>query len=242
MLNPAPSVPEGHRIYAIGDVHGCLDLLKRLMSKITDDAAQHPSATKEIIFLGDYIDRGLGSRQTIDYLINNIPDGMKPVFLRGNHEDILMRIMDGDIGLMQAWLQFGGVATLASYGIATPRSKSAMDPQVIRADLHQKVPSSHIDFYRNSEVFCVRGDYYFTHAGIRPGLPLELQSAEDLMWIREPFLNSEEDFGKVIVHGHTISLEAEIMPNRIGIDTGAYATGKLTCLVLQGTERLFLTT
>lgn len=236
---PAPSVPDGFRLYAIGDIHGCMDLLKRLMAKISDDAANHPDATKEIIFLGDYIDRGLGSRDTIDYLMNGIPAGFAPVYLRGNHEDILLRVMDGDVGLVPAWLKFGGIETLASYGITSARGA---DAQVIRAELHQKVPTAHVDFYRNCQTSYTRGDYYFAHAGVRPGLPLELQSHEDLMWIREPFLSSEHNFGKTVVHGHTISIEPDILPNRIGIDTGAYATGKLTCLVLAGAERGFLTT
>lgn len=232
-----PSAPPDTRLYAIGDIHGCVELLKRLLGKIAEDAAEHPTASKELIFLGDYIDRGLGSREVIDCLMRDIPAGFTPVYLRGNHEDILLRIMEGDLGMMPGWLQYGGLATLASYGIASGRSKAESNPEMIHAELQEKLPAAHLEFMQKTELSAMRGDYYFVHAGVRPGLSLELQTKEDMLWIRDAFLGSKNNFGKIIVHGHTISMEPEILPNRIGIDTGAYATGRLTCLVLAGTER-----
>lgn len=236
------STPPNTRLYAIGDIHGCVELLKRLLAKIVEDAAAHPAAAKELIFLGDYIDRGLGSREVIDCLMQDIPAGFTPVYLRGNHEDILLRIMDGDLGMMPGWLQYGGLATLASYGIGNARAKAESSPELIHAELQEKLPPAHLEFLQKTELFATRGDYYFVHAGVRPGLPLEQQTKQDLLWIRDAFLSSKNDFGKIVVHGHTISMEPEILSNRMGIDTGAYATGRLTCLILVGTERTLIET
>lgn len=236
-----PQAPANSRLYSVGDIHGCHQLLQQLMTKIAEDAAASPTLKKELIFLGDYIDRGLGSRETIEHLIHSKIDGVEIVYLRGNHEEILLRIIDGDLDSIPSWLQYGGIATLASYGI--PLSHTQFDNhKMIRSALQEKVPAHHIEFLEKSRSHYESGDYYFVHAGLRPGLSLEKQNDRDRLWIREPFLSSSHHFGKVVVHGHSISMDPELLPNRIGIDTGAYATGRLTCLVLEGQERRLITT
>jgi serine/threonine protein phosphatase 1 len=224
-----PTLPSGIRLYAIGDIHGSLPLLKLLLEKIKAECAKDKIPSRKI-FLGDYIDRGLYSRETIDFLLAwQAKEKLPPVFLLGNHEQVMREIiLDRDAEKLGSWLAFGGRETLLSYRVR------GSNPVTIVNDLTNNVPAAHVEFLRKLEPSVSFGDYFFCHAGVRPGVPLEAQREEDLVWIRDPFLNHAGPFGKRVVHGHSISLEAEFQPNRIGIDTGAYSTGCLTALGLEG--------
>ena len=227
-----PAVPEGLRIYAIGDIHGRLDLLNRMFTQIDADRARSPNTKTVEIYLGDYIDRGPSSRQVVDRLIAR-GRSRRAVFLRGNHETYPLEFLRNP-GFFSAWSQLGGLETLMSYGIHPPVSGSPNEWAEIAHAFSAALPAEHRDFLHHLRPYVSSGDFYFVHGGVRPGVPLERQREEDLLEIREPFLSSHDDFGKVIVHGHTPALEPEFRPNRICIDTGAYATGKLTCLVISG--------
>ncbi len=235
-------VPEGVRVYAVGDIHGRADLLRGLHDLIAADAAATPGLEKTIVYLGDYVDRGLESRGVIDLLLDSTPPGVAPVHLGGNHEDALLSFLD-DFAIGPAWLQPGGDATLFSYGVALSgrlgEQKTLIDAQL---GLRQNLPERHLAFLRGLKPYHEVGGYLFVHAGLRPGVPIEAQEPEDLKWIRDEFLDSTVDHGRVVVHGHSISREVEYRPNRVCIDTGAYATGVLTCLVLEGAERRLLQT
>ncbi|MER2520311.1 MAG: metallophosphoesterase family protein [Bdellovibrionales bacterium] len=235
-----PRVPDGQRIYAIGDMHGCLDLLKDLMAKIAQDQ-QDSTAPARLIFLGDYIDRGLSSRQVIEYLLNlNLtpPDWLPPDFLIGNHEQVMRDILNGQHPeMLENWLRFGGRTTLQSYGIRPQGELAAM----ISA-LHAKVPPSHVNFLENLSASVTYGDYFFCHAGVRPGRSLMAQTENDLVWIRHEFLDHVGAFEKTVVHGHTIFPNVALSPQRIGVDTGAYATGHLSALALEGNKQWVIQT
>jgi serine/threonine protein phosphatase 1 len=234
-----PRVADGTRLYAVGDIHGRLDLLREIDGRIRDDAAAARSARNTVIYLGDYIDRGDQSREVVDWLIDKPLPGFERVLLLGNHEDSLLQFLT-DVQIGPAWLAYGGAATLLSYGVKPPST----DREFVRVqeELRDRLPSRHLAFMRGLALCHVEGDYYFVHAGIRPGVPLDLQKQEDMLWIRDEFLLSRQDFGKIVVHGHTITEAPEIRRNRIGIDTGAFASGRLTCLVLQGEAWSFLHT
>jgi len=240
MPTAPPSIPADLRLYAIGDVHGRDDLLQLLLKKIDDDARAHKGPVRKV-FLGDYVDRGLYSRQVIDRLIA-LRDAEKepPVFLLGNHEQVMRELLRGrDGSILEDWLRFGGRETLLSYGVNP--SSSGAGSGIISA-LRENMPPSHIDFIERLETFTTVGDYFFCHAGVKPGVELDKQTEQDLIWIRYEFLSHKEPHGKIIVHGHTISPEPELRPNRINIDTGAYATGRLTALALEGSKRWLLQT
>lgn len=230
------------RLYAIGDIHGSLDQLRQLHTLIASDAEKHQARSKTIVYLGDYIDRGPDSAAIIDLLLDRPLDGFVSVHLKGNHEDTLLRFLDGEpVGPM--WFTYGGMTTLLSYGVKPPRvSFGDADMIRVREDLGRAVPQRHLDFFRTLRLTHDAGGYFFVHAGVRPGTALERQDPEDLMWIRDIFHSSDEYFGRIIVHGHHISKEPDIRLNRIGIDTGAFATGRLTCFIADGTGRTFLAT
>jgi serine/threonine protein phosphatase 1 len=234
--------PHGSRVYAIGDVHGRLDLLTELMTKIEADARGFAGPV-ELVFLGDYVDRGPHSCEVIEWLVRQIPQQVRPRFLRGNHEDVLLKLWENELPdeVLAGWLTYGGRETLSSYGLGAATIYSD-DLNQIRAQAIAAAPMAHHQFLRGLQFSAQFGDYYFVHAGIRPGIPLGQQDANDLMWIREPFLSSKELHGALIVHGHSISREVQSRHNRIGIDTGAYATGRLTALAIQDGDRWFLTT
>jgi serine/threonine protein phosphatase 1 len=234
-----PRVPDGERVYAVGDVHGRADLLAALQDQIRTDAAGRPAARLTVVYLGDYLDRGPQSPVVLDRLIDAPLPGFASIHLLGNHEDIMLRFHDGDVAVASSWLQYGGRQTLASYGIDCERLPSLA---VLRQRMTHGVPVRHFDFLRGLKLKHRIGDYLFVHAGIRPGIGLDRQLRDDLLWIREPFLDSTADHGAVIVHGHSIATEPEVRQSRIGIDTGAFATGRLTALVLEGEERRFLHT
>jgi len=241
---PGASVPPGTRVYAIGDIHGCLDRLRALHGLILADrdraAAQGDAAQRHVlIYLGDYVDRGAESREVIDVLLCEPLPGFACVHLRGNHEDFLLRFLERGEDAA-AWLLNGGDATFLSYGVDPYAASRDPGPRGLRAALSAAMPEDHLRFFCGLRLSHIEGDYLFVHAGLRPGVPLAEQDPEDLMWIRAPFLHSRADHGKVVVHGHTPSSAPEQRDNRIGIDTGAVYGGPLTALVLQGCERNFL--
>lgn len=238
-----PRTPEGRRVYAVGDIHGRLDLLGDLHRLIQRDAAKAPDeTTKVLIYLGDYVDRGPDSFGVVETLIYDPLEGFEIVHLKGNHEDFLLRFLD-DATLGFDWMFNGGQETLESYDVGLyDRACGMATMESAQERFRAALPESHLAFFEGLERFHVEGDYVFVHAGIRPGVGLDEQSDEDLMWIRDEFLDSRADFGHVVVHGHTIRYDPDEKRNRIGVDTGAFLTGRLTCLVLEGTERTFLHT
>ena len=236
-----PSVPAGERVYSIGDIHGRHDLLTCLHRLIAADARKAGPARNVVIYLGDYIDRGPDSRSVVETLTRQPLTGFESRHLRGNHDDWLHRFLEGSASGMD-WMLNGGDATLESYGVAADFHRAGGGLEVARQQLRERLPPHHASFFRGLASSHAVGDYFFTHAGVRPGVALEEQSPEDLMWIRGEFLNSRADHGKVVVHGHTLDRDVQLEENRIGIDTGAYVTGLLTCLVLETDRRRFLHT
>lgn len=235
-------IPRKIRIYAIGDIHGRADLLRILLDRIRDDARDDGSLVNYLVFLGDYIDRGPASREVLDILTAGPPPGFGAIHLKGNHEAALLRFLQdprNDVG----WLSCGGPATLRSYGVpVSDTEETGLRAAALRDALDRALPLPHRMFLKDLRTRVVVGDYLFVHAGIRPGIPLPSQQEEDLLRIRDPFLTSRIDHGKIVVHGHSISERPEIRANRIGIDTGAYRTGRLTCAVLTTSARRFLST
>jgi serine/threonine protein phosphatase 1 len=229
------------RIYVVGDIHGRDDLLIRMHAMILADARARPGLAPTVVYLGDYVDRGPGSFEVLEFLIQEPLPGFTSIPLMGNHEDMMLRFLDGPPTLN--WLVNGGVSTLASYGVASGEPIVYLaDLDVVRRELRAAVPPAHMRFLLGLGLMHVAGDYVFVHAGVRPGVDLEAQAPADLLWIRDKFLDSRKDHGKVVIHGHTITDEPEVRANRIGIDTGAFVTDRLTCLVLEGSERRFLQT
>lgn len=236
-------LPEGKRVYAVGDIHGRADLLDRLRSMIDADLAGWNGET-EIIFLGDYIDRGPASAAVLDILASAPPHGQCWTMLKGNHEAILGHLLSGrnhDATLFPAWLEHGGRETLASYGLPGAII-FGNDEKTALGALRDSMPATHTALLAGLQLTRNEGDYLFVHAGIRPGIPLHEQRQRDLVWIREAFLEHKGEHGFHVVHGHSIRREVDAQPNRTGIDTGAYATGKLTALVLEGSTRRYLST
>jgi serine/threonine protein phosphatase 1 len=238
---PAGSVPAGRRLYAVGDVHGRLDLLDALLAAIArDDAGRQPRATT-LIFLGDLVDRGPDSRGVVERLLA-LSDGPTPIrFLMGNHEQVFLRALEGDVRALRFLIRIGGRETLLSYGIGEEEYRR-LDYEDLIALARRQVPEAHIRFLAAFEPWIEIGDYLFVHAGIRPGIAIEEQSLSDLCWIRDDFLRHRDSFGKMVVHGHSITHDVDLRPNRIGIDTGAFATGRLTAIGLEGSDRWFLST
>ena len=239
---PPARVPDGTRVYAIGDIHGRADLLAALHQKIRADAAGAGTSRLVLVHLGDYVDRGPESRQVLDMLASQPLDGFETVNLKGNHEDFMLVFLDtGALG--PEWLMNGGSATLKSYDIGM-FSLLFGDSGIerLRNRLAKALPPAHDGFLRGLTLYHQEGDYVFVHAGIRPGIPLEAQDEYDLMWIRHDFLQCDDDFGRIVVHGHSIRPKPDEQANRIGIDTGAYQSNRLTCLVLEGDSRRFLST
>ena len=239
---PAPitaSVPAGQRVYAFGDIHGRLDLLAELLAKVeADDAARGPADTT-LVFLGDLVDRGPDSAGVIDAVMA-LTRRRKVRTLAGNHEEMFLGSFT-KMATLRHFLRFGGRETLLSY-FPDKAAYEAMGFDEVQAAMADAVPLAHREFLAGMEDMVQIGDYLFVHAGIRPDVPLEAQQPSDLRWIREPFLDHPADHGCVVVHGHTISDEVVERPNRIGIDTGAYMSGRLTAIGLEGSERWFLAT
>ena len=237
-----PAPPPGTCLYAIGDVHGRTDLLRALHTLIAEDAAQRSAPRKVIVYLGDLVDRGRDSRGVIELLLAQPMAGFECVHLRGNHEDTLLNFLD-DISAGPGWFAFGGEETVASYGVRRPLpSDDEAELLRVQREFRDALPGAHRKFLEALKLCHAEGDYLCVHAGVKPGVPLAQQDGHDLMWIREEFLNSKEDFGKVVVHGHTITREPELRRNRIGIDTGAFMTNRLTCLAAESDKRIILQT
>jgi serine/threonine protein phosphatase 1 len=237
-----PTLPEGQLLYAVGDIHGRLDLLQRLLEMIRRDAEASRAARRILIFLGDYVDRGPDSRGVVERLIGDVPQGFDVHFLKGNHEAILLDFI-AEPWRLDHWLQNGGEETMRSYGVDTQSlALLGSPPSAWRDAFSEALPETHLRFFRNLQLSVTFGDYLFVHAGVRPGVPLGEQSAADLVWIRAPFLDHAEPFGKVVVHGHTPGEEPVTRSNRVGIDTGAVFTGRLTALRLEDGSRRFLQT
>ena len=216
-------------------------MLQTLLAKIESDRAGRKAKTTYLIFLGDLIDRGPDSKGVLELLESGLPADMKPVFLLGNHEEILLRVLDGEEEVMWNWLKFGGTECLASYGL-DPAGLNHVDGAEALRRIRAAIPPAHRQFLQTFADTFRFGDYLFVHAGIRPGLAIEDQQRQDLRWIREPFLGDRSDHGRFIVHGHTIATEVEEFGCRIGIDTGAYRTGVLTAIGVEDEERWYLST
>lgn len=242
-----PAVPRGTRVYVVGDIHGRYDLLQTMEGLIQADlqaSGRHLDCF--LVYLGDFVDRGFDSRRVIDHLLAVHDDPLMRVPLLGNHDAWLRAFAasgEDETAALASWMRFGGDATLLSYGVRLDLKKPEPDRLVeARLELQRRFPAEHAAFLYGLELAFGFGDYFFCHAGIRPELPLERQTEADLLWIREPFLSWSGDCGKIVVHGHTVEEVPTVRCNRIGIDTGACWTGRLTCLVLEGTERRFLQT
>lgn len=234
-----PSLPDGIRVYAISDIHGCAGLLQQMFTVIDNDLARLESAVQPIhVFLGDYIDRGPASRETIDLLIER-GHKHRSVFLKGNHEVFMFEVLK-DPTRLSDWKQYGGLQTLTSYGLRPTLNPDQEEQTELITEFAYKIPADHRSFFNGLRPRFVCGDFFFVHAGVKPGVPLEQQTEEDMLWIREEFLQSEQDYGKYIVHGHTPVKAPDIRPNRINIDTGAYATGNLTLLTIEGESMIAL--
>lgn len=235
--------PEDAVLYAVGDIHGRSDLLDRLHEAIVRDAAGRRSKRRVIVYLGDYIDRGFDSAGVVARLQGAGPPGFERRFLLGNHDTFLLDFLGGDSAVIDTWMWNGGAAAVESYGVSPAPEAYARDwPAALRADLARVFPPAHLAFFRALQINHREGDILFVHAGLRPGVSIARQSREDMLWIRGEFLESETDFGCLVVHGHTPTPEPVIRANRIGVDTGAWRSGQLTAAVLAGDEIAFLQT
>ncbi len=233
-------IEDNRRIYVVGDIHGRSDLLDKIVEEIKRDLETKPAPESLTVTLGDYVDRGPDSRGVLDRLIGN-PFPTKYIGLKGNHEELFEAFLS-DSTVASQWRQLGGVETLHSYRVPVSSLMIGKGFEEASSALRQAVPRQHLSFLESLKLSMSIGEYFLCHAGVRPGIPLEHQSAADLLWIRGEFLNSKMNFGKIVVHGHTPIESPEILPNRINIDTGAFVTGRLTCLVLEGASRRFLST
>ncbi|MEI9928778.1 MAG: metallophosphoesterase family protein [Sphingomonas sp.] len=238
---PIGRVPQGQRIYAIGDIHGRLDLLDTLLARIDDDDSARPASDTHIIFLGDLIDRGPNSAQVVQRCLEIHQRLPATRFLLGNHEEVFLQAMSGDLKALAFFNRIGGRETILSYGVSEAEYKGS-DYAELHGLLQQRVPADHIAFVGRFEDMIIFGDYAFVHAGVRPGEPLARQRPSDLRWIRDEFLDHDGILEKIVVHGHTISADVELARHRIGLDTGAYAGGKLTAMGFEGGDRWVLQT
>ena len=232
--------PAGMRLYAIGDVHGRNDLLGEVHQKIAADLLRRPPDDYRIIHCGDYVDRGPDSAGVIGRLVALTETEPRIVCLRGNHEDLLLAFLVDPARYASVWLENGGAETLASYGVGIMAGRREREFLALGERFAEALPEAHAAFLGTLALSATFGDFFFCHAGVRPGVPLDKQDPADLTWIRDDFLWDGRDHGVVVVHGHTPVTEPEVRRNRINIDTGAVFTGRLTCLVLEGTEHRFL--
>ena len=229
-------------VYAIGDIHGRCDLLAELHDAIAADMAQRRERQRLIVYLGDYLSRGVDSRRVVELVCQAAPAGCRKLPLRGNHEELMLRYLAGNFEGGRFWFDYDGVDVLENYGVSVANRQARDDRSLesLRQAFAAALPPEHLAFFRSLAVHHDEGGYRFVHAGVRPGVALAQQTEHDQVWIRKPFLDSEDDHGAVVVHGHSISGEPQVRHNRIGIDTGAYKSGILTCLVLAGEERRLL--
>jgi serine/threonine protein phosphatase 1 len=234
-----PTIPAGRRVYAVGDVHGQDHLLEDLLVQIEADIAAGPANRVTIVFLGDLIDRGPKSAEVVERLRTYRPPGVRTEFLAGNHEEVLLRILEGESSLIADWLRFGGTQCVRSYGLSSSMLARMAPTEAVEA-LRSAIPAEHQAFLASFGDTLQAGDYLFVHAGIRPGVPLSEQRQADLRWIRAPFLDHATRHDYMVVHGHTITEQVDEQAGRIGIDTGAYKHNVLTALVLEGAGRRIL--
>jgi serine/threonine protein phosphatase 1 len=241
-LAAGADLTEGRRIYAVGDIHGRLDLLAEMLARIRDDLAARPHPHPLLVFLGDYVDRGPDSRGVIEALMALEATGLPTAFLLGNHDSYVQAYLEdpdwSDRPLHWLHPTMGGAATLVSYGVTGAHEDG---PRATHSAFRDAFPADHEGFLDRCRLWLQVGGYVFAHAGIRPGVEMAAQERDDLIWIREPFLSSTEDFGFKVVHGHTIVPRVQHHPNRIAIDTGAVRHGLLSCVVLEGDSVALLT-
>ncbi|MEI8324349.1 MAG: metallophosphoesterase [Betaproteobacteria bacterium] len=243
--NPPGRTPEGTVVYAVGDIHGRHDLLSCLLQGIEQDCRNKLRARTAVVYLGDYLSRGEDSRAVIDTVVcwrPQVAGQVQIVTLKGNHEDLALRYLHGEMDAGRHWFDYQGLSALAHYGVVAPDPQARDEASLLslRHRFRQALPAQHMAFLQALAVSHDERDYRFVHAGVRPGVALCEQSAHDQMWIRQRFLESDADHGAIVVHGHSIAAQPQVRGNRIGVDTGAYASGVLTCLVLEGSERAFL--
>jgi serine/threonine protein phosphatase 1 len=226
---PSAQIPSGRRVYAVGDIHGRADLLIRLMQDLREDSARGEYEGRPIlIFLGDYVDRGFQSKEVIDVLLSDIVSPFETYFLKGNHEAAMTQFLS-DPSVGPRWAEYGGAETLVSYGVQPPRTRTSLEEWMQTSEaLNAALPSEHLHFLSNLDLSVRIGDYLFVHAGVRPGVPLDQQTEQDLLWIREEFLGDRRGLDAVIVHGHTPEQRPHRDTRRVGLDTGAYLSGRLT--------------
>lgn len=235
----AARIADGIRIYAVGDVHGCTAVLQNLLALIDAHLATFPARRPILVFLGDYVDRGPSSREAIEQL-TSLREHREAIFLKGNHESYLLGFLERP-AILTTWIQFGGLDTLRSYGLSPGNHLDPEEQESLAAALRLALgETGHLQFLDRLQTSFVCDDFFFVHAGVRPGIALDRQSEEDLLWIREDFLHYRGDFGKIVVHGHTPVPQPEVRSNRINVDTGAYATGRLTCLVIERNKMRFI--
>ena len=227
----ASRIPDDTCVYAIGDIHGCARLLRKLHDAICEYAAERSASRNIVVYLGDYIDRGPDSSEVVELALVGPGIECECIYLKGNHEVLLLEFLDGVRG-SQMWRMNGADATLRSYGVDI-----GGEDRICRDSLRDALSPTQTAFFRNLQLTHIEGDYLFVHAGLRPGRVLEDQDEVDLMWIRNPFLDSLENWGYTIVHGHTTVVEPDIRKNRINIDTGAVWTGRLTAMAFHGVAR-----
>lgn len=242
---PRAKTTDGVRLYAIGDIHGCFDLLVELLQRIESDGQSRPAAETRLILLGDYVDRGPKSAQVCE-LLHSMRGASRVLCLRGNHDMALVEAVGGSRESLRFWLQYGGADTLESWGIDPALAEQAQMRESAEGELieamQRKIPGDMLEWLGTLPTFYSVGDYLFVHAGIRPKVRLEEQSDDDLMWIREPFLSSRVRHPQMVIHGHSEGEEPQVRPNRIGIDTAAYRTGVLTAIGIEEGEHWFVQT
>ncbi|MEW9307115.1 metallophosphoesterase family protein [Labrys neptuniae] len=231
------TVPPGTRIYAVGDIHGRRDLLLRMEQRILADL-DGGITEPLVVFLGDYVDRGPESAGVIEHL-SSCRFGATIKALRGNHEDLLLSFLDDPV-VLERWRKFGGLETLHSYGVDVSEALRGRGYRQVREQFAGKLPAAHRRFLEDMPLSHSCGDYFFCHAGVKPRIGLDRQAGEDLLWIRDEFLKFGGSFGKIVVHGHSPVSEPEMHANRINVDTGAFATSRLTAVVLEEAGRRFL--
>lgn len=236
------SAAKGERIYAIGDIHGRYDLLRDLMRRIEAHSKGLPNPeTLHVVLLGDVVDRGPDSAKILNYLHEWTKHATGQVMLLGNHEEMMLRAHAGDARVIRAWLKVGGRETLASFGLSVSEEEEIVTPPLVAA-VREALPDDLMKFVSTWPLTARSGDYYFCHAGVKPNVALEKQVKKDLIWIRDEFLGSAVDHGAVVVHGHSITPSIDLQSNRVGIDTGAYFTGVLTAIYVEGQEMDFIST
>jgi serine/threonine protein phosphatase 1 len=238
----AARIPDRVRAYIVGDIHGRADLLADLLGLISSDAQTATQHEKLLIFLGDYVDRGPNSKKVIDMILSARFPGFETIALMGNHEESMLAFLNDPIGAAE-WLKYGGAETLLSYGVSmAPGAPKAVSLKAASRDLNDALGEKHRQFLETLSDTHTLGDFMFVHAGVDPKRPLAMQRPQELRWIREAFTSHSGLYEKVVVHGHTICANPELRENRVCIDTGAYYSGKLTCLVLDGAHKRFIQT